>query len=118
MSLAIAVLAITIFASGCASVRPQADPAHFAYLAAAAADTATTQSALARGGTEMNPLLGENPSVGRVVALKAVTFMGLRSVENRWQRKLGRRLKWYEKALVWGLPIAVQGLAAKLNSDQ
>ena len=113
--LTIAVLLIAT--TGCASIRPQLDVAHMGYMASAAADISTTNSALQSGATEMNPLLGSNPSTSRMAAVKTAGFFALRRIETSWQTKLRRPLKWYEKALLWGIPIAMQSWAAVHNSN-
>lgn len=114
---AAALWIITIVGTGCASIQPRADIAHVAYGISAAADMHTTEQALAAGGQEINPLLGSDPSVAKVAALKTAGFIGLRSIETSWERKLGRGLKWYEKVLLWGLPIGLQTFAALNNSQ-
>lgn len=114
---ATALSIITILGTGCASIRPQADLAHVGYAISAAADAHTTQQALASGAQETNPLLGSDPSAAKVAALKTVGFVALRSIETSWERKLGRNLKWYEKVLLWGLPIGLQTFAALNNSQ-
>jgi hypothetical protein len=117
ISAGLVAVTLLVASTGCASIRPQMDVAHIGYMASAAADISTTNKALASGATEMNPLLGSNPTTGRMAAVKTAGFFALRRIETSWERKLRRPLKWYEKALLWGLPIAVQSLAAVHNSN-
>lgn len=115
---AMAALAIlTTLTTGCASIRPRADIAHIGYAISAAADVHSTQQALATGADETNPLLGSNPSTAKVAALKTAGFLALRSLESSWERSLGRHLKWYEKILLWGVPIGLQTWAATHNAQ-
>lgn len=114
---AVTLSILTVLGTGCASIRPQADLAHIGYAVSAAADAHTTQQALATGAQEMNPLLGSDPSTAQVAALKTVGFVALRSIETSWERRLGRDLKWYEKVLLWGVPIGLQTWAATHNAQ-
>lgn len=116
IGVAVILAVLTMLASGCASMRPQADLAHAGYALSAAADVQSTQRALATGATEVNPLLGADPSTVKTVGLKAAGFFALRSIESTWESKLGRNLKWYEKILLWGIPIGLQSWAATHNS--
>lgn len=108
---------LTCLGSGCASMAPKADPMHAAYFATAAADVMTTQQALDRGAVEVNPLLGGQPSTGKLVALKAAGWFAVSSLESYLEKRMNRSLKWWERAIVWGAPIGVQSWAAYQNSN-
>jgi hypothetical protein len=112
-------LVFTVFSlgsTGCASVTPKADPVHVAYFASATADVVTTQQALDRGAVEVNPLLGSQPSTGKLVAVKAAGWFAMNSLENYLEKRMNRSLKWWEKAFVWAAPIGIQSWAAYHNS--
>jgi hypothetical protein len=101
---------------GCASVAPKADPVHAAYIATATADVLTTQQALGRGGQEANPLLGSQPSTAKLAGIKVAGWFAARSLESYLEGRMNRRLKWWERVIVWGAPIGVQTWAAYHNS--
>lgn len=115
------VAAVALFSlvtvSGCASVAPRPEPTHVAYMAAAAADTISTQQALDRGGKEANPLLGSDPSGELMTGLKIGGFLGMRVLEEHIEDSLNREMKWWEKALLWAAPIGIQSYAAWHNSN-
>jgi len=113
----LALLVASAAGSGCASMAPKADPTHAAYLATAAADVVTTEKALQAGGEETNPLLGDEPSTGSVVAVKAVGWFGLRGLEALIEKKVDRPLHWWERILIWSTPIALQTYASFQNAD-
>lgn len=94
--------ALMVLACGCASVRPN-NTFHAAYVGAATADAVSTEAVLRAepNAQEANPLLGENPSFGKVSAFKAVGFVALRSLESWAEDKAGRPLHWWERALLW-----------------
>ena len=102
---------------GCASVAPKADPVHAAYMATAVADVVTTQQALSRGGHEVNPLLGSQPSTAKLAGIKVAGWFAARSFESYLENRMKRQLKWWERVIVWGAPIGVQSWAAYHNSN-
>ena len=77
----------------------------------------TTQQALDRGAVEVNPLLGGQPSTGKLVALKAAGWFAVSSLESYLEKRMNRSLRWWERAIVWGAPIGVQSWAAYQNSN-
>jgi hypothetical protein len=115
--LTLACVLVVVSGLGCASLAPKADPIHAAYLAAATADVVATQQALDRGGQEVNPLLGSQPSTIKLVGVKAAGWFAARSLESYLESRMNRQLKWWERVIVWGAPIGVQTWAAYHNSN-
>jgi hypothetical protein len=114
--LALLITLIALNGLGCASVAPKADPVHAAYMATATADIVTTQQALGRGGHEINPLLGSQPSTAKLAGMKVAGWFAARSLESYLEGRMKRQLKWWERIIVWGAPIGVQTWAAYNNS--
>ena len=103
------------FIVGCASVAPRATPAHIGYWSTATTDIATTQAALGSGAVELNSLLGENPSTGKMVVFKMAGFALMRIAVSAIESTIGRRLKWLEELLVFSPVIGMQAWATIHN---
>ena len=78
-------------------------------IVAQVADGVTTSQALDRGGIESNPIYGDNPSDGRIIATKAVVVGVL-----IWA---GSRMKPTPRKWVFGFVTALGGGAAIHNSQ-
>ena len=89
-----AVFVAALLLIGCASMRPQADLNHIAFIGTAAGDTITSVYAIEQGAAEANPLYGTGePAVAALVGVKVAGWFVLRWVENkmpenRWMRTL------------------------------
>jgi len=90
--------------TGCASVAPQASPAHIWFGASAAGDIASSQAAFDRGATEQNPLMGSSPTALKMAAFKGGGWVLMRTLEDALERDLGRPLNKWQQFLIW-LPI-------------
>ncbi len=89
---------------------PRANVAHIGYIAASAGDIASTQRALRAGAVEMNPLLGSNPNIEKLVGIKVAGWAGLRAFEGVLERHVERPLKWWEQATRLGGSYRCDGL--------
>ncbi len=107
-----ALLSLT---AGCASVAPRATPGHISYWATATTDIATSQAAFGRGAVELNSLLGENPSTGKMIVFKMAGFALFRILIGAIESEIGRSLKWFEELLVMSPAIGLQTWATINN---
>ena len=90
--------------TGCASVAPRPTVAHAWFGVSAVTDIASSQAAFDRGAAEQNPLMGDDPSVTKMVAFKVVGFAVTAAMVNAIEEQLGRDLTWLQEFLIW-LPI-------------
>ena len=112
--LAVALLMLT----GCANLQPNPDEwtdheriSFGLAVAAHAADAATTAQGLRGGCVELNPLLGSNPDIGAIIAVKALSLGILYAVYNS--------RGWGDNTHVYGyIASALVGGAAVWNSQQ
>lgn len=82
--------------------------AQLATIAGHSADIGTTVHALKKGAKEQNPIYGENPSLGKLVGIKA----GGAALQVLLQQMLGKKNPKIANALGYGAGAAMAGLAA------
>jgi len=101
---ALPVVLAALLLLGCASVRPQIDPLHIAYIGTATTDTLTSIRAMEHGGVETSPIYGGAPPAAVLIGAKVAGWLVLRWVDSILPEDTptGMRL------LLWGIPIAIQ----------
>ena len=97
-----AVACLLLF--GCASVRPQLDPLHVAYIGTAGTEVYSTSYAVGAGAVETNAILGEQPNLAALIGTKVGGWLVLRFVESLLPEEAPRGMK----ILLWGVPVALQ----------
>lgn len=84
--------------------RPSFRAERIALVSAAALDVASTTWALKRGAREANPLLGRQPSVGKLVAVK-LAAIAVQELSARWLIKKGyparARFVYWTAIVLW-----------------
>lgn len=81
-----------------------------AFIVANALDAASTVRALDRGGVELNPLLGKNPSTAKVIGFKAVIVGGVLAYHRKHKSSATRKGLWVSSALLVGIAIHNEGV--------
>ena len=111
MNKLVIVVFIMVLLTGCASVQPQVDPYHVAWIGTAVADTATTAYAIDQGLVETNLLYGGTPSSAVLIGAKVGGWFILRWVDSQIPAGTSPWLR----TLLWVPSIALQSYSTIHN---